>query len=182
MNEVVDFEDLYMQFGRDTEEERIKSGNLLQQLKETRETKHYEFCRSKNFVGKKGGVRYWDKSSNDIEDTLLDENENPNEQHNNDKVSPWNKGTILVMGDRTLNGIHEKLMGPRFKVRAFPGAIVRDFYHDSIPLSENHLLKILCLVVQLSPRVQCTSTTIPKHALSFYTYTESLTIFRYHLF
>ena len=98
-----------------------------------RRSKHYEFCQPKNFVGKKeGAVRYWDKSTNDKEDTLLDENEKPDEQHN-DKV-PWNKGTILVMGDSTLNGIQEKLMGPRFKVRAFPGAIVRDFYRHAITL------------------------------------------------
>ena len=40
------------------------------------------------------------------------------------------------MGDSTLNGIQENLMGPRFKVRAFPGAIVRDFYHHALPLLE----------------------------------------------
>ena len=52
-----------------------------------------------------------------------------------DKV-PWPIGTVLIMGDSTLNGVQEKLMGPRFKVRAYPGAIIQDFYHNAIPLLE----------------------------------------------
>ena len=37
--------------------------------------------------------------------------------------SPGSKGTVLIMGDSTLNGVQEVLLGPRFKVRAHPGAI-----------------------------------------------------------
>ena len=40
------------------------------------------------------------------------------------------------MGDSNVNGKQEKLMGPRFKLRAFPDAIVRDFYHHAMPLVE----------------------------------------------
>ena len=57
-----------------------------------------------------------------------------NEQRN-DKI-PWSKGTVLIMGDSTLNGVHEALLGPRFKVRAHPEAIVGDFYHHAVPLLE----------------------------------------------
>ena len=32
-----------------------------------------------------------------------------------------------------LNGIKEELMGPRFKVPPFPGAIIADFYNYAIP-------------------------------------------------
>ena len=100
-----------MQFVRGTEEERLKSGNLLQQLKETREAKHYEFCHSKDLVNnKEEEARYWGQSENNIEDTLPVEKEKPDEQDNNDKV-PWTKGTILVMGNSTLNGVQEEL-GP----------------------------------------------------------------------
>ena len=62
----------------------------------------------------------------------------------NDKVS-WEKGTVLVMGDSTLNGIHELRMGRRFKVRAFPGAMIRDFYHHAIPLLEKNPSYVLVM-------------------------------------
>ena len=124
----VNFEELYMQFVQDTEEERIKSGNLLWQLQCTRKMKHYEFCHTRNFVeaenivqNREGEYRYGEEYANDDEDILPE------------KV-PWKKGTVLIMGDSTLNGIQETLMGPRFKVRAFPGAFVRDFHHLAIPL------------------------------------------------
>ena len=47
--------------------------------------------------------RYGDEYANDDEDILPE------------KV-PWKKGTVLIMGDSTLNGIQETLMGPHFKV------------------------------------------------------------------
>ena len=137
----VNFAALYMEFVRDTEEERIKSGNLLRQLQETRKIKHYEFCHTRNLVeaenivqNREEAYRYGDEYDNDDEDILPEEEEKGDNQHD-DKV-PWNKGTVLIMGDSTLNGIQETLMGPRFKVRAFPGAIVRDLYHHAIPLLE----------------------------------------------
>ena len=62
----------------------------------------------------------------------------------NDKVS-WEKGTVLVMGDSTLNRIHELKMGRRFKVRAFPGAMIRDFYHHAITLLEKNPSYVLVM-------------------------------------
>ena len=50
------------------------------------------------------------------------------------EVKSWPNGTCLVMGSSLLNGVKEALMGPRFKVRAFPGAIIDDCYHYAIPL------------------------------------------------
>ena len=38
------------------------------------------------------------------------------------------------MGDSTVNGIQQELMGPRYKVGAFPGSIIKDFYDCAIPL------------------------------------------------
>ena len=40
------------------------------------------------------------------------------------------------MGDSALNGIQVTLMGPRSKLRVFPGAFVRDFHHLAISLLE----------------------------------------------
>ena len=137
----VNCEELYMQFVRDTEEERIKSGNLLWQLQGTRKMKHYEFCHTRNIVeaeniiqNREEAYRYGDEYANDDED-ILPEGKEKTDNQLNEKV-PWKKGTVLIMGDSTLNGIQETLMGPRFKVRAFPGPIVRDFHHQAIPLLE----------------------------------------------
>ena len=38
------------------------------------------------------------------------------------------------MGSSLLNGVKEELMGPRFKIRAFPGAVINDFYDYAVPL------------------------------------------------
>ena len=137
----VNFEELYMQFVRDTEEERIKSGNLLWKLQGTRKMKHCEFCHTRNLVeaenlvqNREEAYRYGDEYANDDEDILPAEKEKADNQFN-EKV-PWKKGTVLIMGDSTLNGIQETLMGPCFKVRAFPGTIVGDFHHHAIPLLE----------------------------------------------
>ena len=43
-----------------------------------------------------------------------------------------------MIGDSSLNGIQESKMGPHSKVRAFPGAIIRDLCHHSIPLLEKN--------------------------------------------
>ena len=52
----------------------------------------------------------------------------------NDKKKLWNKGTCLVIGDSTLNGIREELMGPNFKIGAHSGAIIQDIYIHITPL------------------------------------------------
>ena len=45
----------------------------------------------------------------------------------------------------TLNGIQERLMGPRLKVRAFPGGIIHDFYHNALPLLEKKLTYVIIM-------------------------------------
>ena len=125
------FSDLYLQSVRDTEEERIREGDLEQQLLEVRAQRHFVYCHSKGIPVANVDVR------RDIRVTSCNEklpDEIGNEQRN-DKI-PWSKGTVLIMGDSTLNGVQEALLGPRFKVRAHPGAIVRDFYHHAVPLLE----------------------------------------------
>ena len=65
--------------------------------------------------------------ANNMEFLRTDETEDINE------VIAWPKGTCLIMGSSLLNGIKEELMGPRFRVRPFPGAIIADFYNYAIP-------------------------------------------------
>ena len=65
----------------------------------------------------------------------------------NDKKKLWNKGTCLVIGDYTLNGIREELVGPNFKVCAHSGAIIQDIYSYIVPL----LRKIqTCVILMVS--------------------------------
>ena len=86
-----------------------------------------------NNIENEKSTQYNSKHLYDTEDTVKRKLNN----NINDK-SPWAKGTVLVIGDSTLNGIQESKTGPRFKVRAFPGAIIRDLYHHSIPLLDKN--------------------------------------------
>ena len=47
---------------------------------------------------------------------------------------PWDKETCLIVGDSLLNNIQEKKMGKKFKVRSFPGCVVKDLYFHITPL------------------------------------------------
>ena len=47
---------------------------------------------------------------------------------------PLDKGTCLIVGDSLLNNVQEKKMGPKFKVRSFPGCVVNDLYFHVTPL------------------------------------------------
>ena len=107
--------------------------SLNRQLQEIRTIRHLEYVNMNNIENEKS-TQYNSKHLYDTEDTLVKRKLNNNI---NDK-SPWANGTVLVIGDSTLNGIQESKMGPRFKVRAFPGAIIRDLYHYSIPLLEKN--------------------------------------------
>ena len=118
-----------MQSVRDTAEERIREGDLEQQLLEVRAQRHFVY--SKDIPVANVDVRRGIRVTSCNEKLPV---EIGNEQRN-DKI-PWSKGTVLIMGDSTLNGVQEALLGPRFKVRAHPVAIVRDFYHHSVPLLE----------------------------------------------
>ena len=134
------FLDLYLQFIRDTEEERSREINIVQQLSAARATKHFEFEH-----------RYHSPDiphSNLVNHHIQPSNKEPHAYMNNftcDKKDEnviegaesqihWKRGTCLIMGDSTLNGLQQELMGPRFIVRVFPGAVIKDFYDYTIPL------------------------------------------------
>ena len=119
-----------LQFVRDAEQEGKKSTTLLDQLQEIWQISHFEYWNTKNSLNdKEESYGHRHKSKGDLKDNL----EEPNKLI--DKTS-WANGTVLIMGDSTLNSIQEKLMGSRFKVRVFPGAIVWDFYHNWVISAE----------------------------------------------
>ena len=47
---------------------------------------------------------------------------------------PWSEGTCLIIGDSLIGGVQERRLGPKYKVRSFPGAVVNDFYYYVTPL------------------------------------------------
>ena len=168
-DEEFDFDELYTHWLRDREE------RLTEQLKVTRTSKHYEFCHTRNLA-----EAHTTENSNDPEKytrALASTNESlPDEEIKcdslrNDKV-PWSKGTVLIMGDSTLNGVQEKMMGPRYKVRAFPGAIVRDFYHHAIPLLEKKPSSVVIMVGTNDSKVK-TSESILVELLQLKTFIEN---------
>ena len=63
-----------------------------------------------------------------------------------DKKKLWNKGTCLVIGDSTLNGIQEELRGPNFKVRAHSDAIIQDIYSYIAPLLPRNPTYVILMV------------------------------------
>ena len=46
----------------------------------------------------------------------------------------WPAGTTLIVGDSMLDGIEESRMGPKRKVRSFPGATINDMFEYITPL------------------------------------------------
>ena len=125
-----DFNNLYLQFISDTEEERVTSDSLDKQLHDARVARHYEFCHAKGIyiTTEMISILFYVKDGECFE-------AEPGKPETDDKV-PWPTGTVLVLSDSTLNGVQEELMGPRFKVRSYSGSIIRDFYHNAIPLLE----------------------------------------------
>ena len=129
------------------EEERKKeiANNIATQLAEIRSMKHDEYLNMKkidvdevdntmynlidrglNSITETKNVPYF--KSSEIEHLHADDTQERNE------VKAWQSGTCLIMGSSLLNGVKEELVGPRFKVRAFPGAIIQDFYDYAMPL------------------------------------------------
>ena len=51
-----------------------------------------------------------------------------------DTSTLWPHGTTLIVGDSMLGGIEESRMGPRRKVRSFPGATIADMHQYLVPL------------------------------------------------
>ena len=48
--------------------------------------------------------------------------------------SLWPAGTTLIVGDSMLGGIEESRLGPKRKVRSFPGATIADMFQYIVPL------------------------------------------------
>ena len=48
--------------------------------------------------------------------------------------SQWPVGTTLIVGDSMLGGIEESRLGPKRKVRSFPGATIEDMSQYIVPL------------------------------------------------
>ena len=90
----------------------------------------------------------------------------------NDKKKLWNKGTCLVIGDSTLNGIKEELMGPNFKVRAHSGAIIQDIYSYIAPLLPRNPTYVI-LMVGTNDAIEKDSNKILNELLDLKKYIES---------
>ena len=48
--------------------------------------------------------------------------------------SQWTVGTTLIVGNSMLGGIEESHLGPKRKVRSFPGATIKDMFQYIVPL------------------------------------------------
>ena len=90
----------------------------------------------------------------------------------NDRKKLWNKGTCLVIGDSTLNGIKEELMGPNFKVRSHSGAIIQDIYSYIAPLLPRNPTYVI-LMVGTNDAIEKDSNKILNELLDLKKYIES---------
>ena len=57
----------------------------------------------------------------------------------------WDTGMVLITGDSLLSGLQERKMGPKVKVRSFPGARIKDYYSYLLPLVEKHPCNIILM-------------------------------------
>ena len=140
------FNNVYLQFMRDVEEERRREGRLTQQLSQVRAIKYIEFTHSsqipeimqrkveKNQIQNTGEKLKVDLSTLERDKKKVIVSILGNEIEGPDLQTYWRKGAYLMIGDSTLNGTQQELMGQCYKVRAFPGAIIKDFYDYAIPL------------------------------------------------
>ena len=62
----------------------------------------------------------------------------PNTKKQDNTKSHWPAGTTLIVGDSMLGGIDESRIGPKRKVRSFPGATIEDMYQYIVPLLRRH--------------------------------------------
>ena len=132
--EFVDFEITEMKRKKEIQDK------IATQLVDIREMKHAEYMITKNNDDDKT-QHVINRGLKPIHEEIVTHTSPVNMEHLNAdetkqdiEVHSWPNGTCLVMGSSLLNGVKEDLMGPRFKVRAFPGAIIDDFYHYAIPL------------------------------------------------
>ena len=127
---------LHFQF---TERERkreieIKIGN---QLADIRTKKHAEYITLKTTDGNKTDDNTnipIDRGLKSTPEGIFVEAINAGDTKGSNEVKIWPNGTCLIMGSSLLNGVKQELMGPLYKVRAFPGAVIEDFYNYAIPL------------------------------------------------
>ena len=62
----------------------------------------------------------------------LEKSQSPAKQKSS--PSQWPVGTTLIVGDSMLGGIEESRLGPKRKVRSFPGATIEDMSQYIVPL------------------------------------------------
>ena len=103
------------------EEHRNNIGEILnKQLTEVRKEKHRKFLEE----------LYPNENMDDNDNNEFIEVNRAKEKHH------WKSGTVLIAGDSIVSGIMEKRMGSNVKVRAFPGASIKDMSSYLIPLLE----------------------------------------------
>ena len=52
---------------------------------------------------------------------------------------------FLITGDLLISGLQEKKVGPKVKVRSFPGARIKDYYSYLLPLLEKNPSNIILM-------------------------------------
>ena len=70
----------------------------------------------------------------------------PNTAKQDINKSQWPAGTTLVVGDSMLGGIDESRIGPKRKVRSFPGATIEDMHQYIVPLLRKHPTRVIAHV------------------------------------
>ena len=113
------------------------------------------------------------KSNNGDDNNMMLPNYLPPKQPIYTKKKPWKKGTCLIVGDSTLNGLKESKMSYNgtIVVRSFPGAVVGDFYNYLEPLMEK-LPSKLVIHAGTNDSINKNSTDILNELLQLKTYLE----------
>ena len=68
---------------------------------------------------------------------------NATQDNINNTKSQWPAGTTLIVGDSMLGGIEEARIGPKRKVRSFPGASIMDMHQYIVPLLRKRPSRII---------------------------------------
>ena len=101
------FLDLYLQFIRDTEEERSREINIVHQLSAVRTVKHYEFEHYYHTPGitHSNLVNHYIQPTDEETEfySLTHEKKDEYAIEGVESQIHWKKGTCLIMGDSTLN-------------------------------------------------------------------------------
>ena len=107
--------------------------SFLKQLTDIRNSQHQIYLEDKNNTK--------ENVSNKIY-ISLDKSLNIHENKKEKNTHYWPKGTCLIGGDSTVEGIDERRMSTKrvAKVRKFPGSTISDMYHHLVPLLEKTLI------------------------------------------